>query len=88
MHQPLPRPYEVGMGTGYSDIIHRLRLPLKCHRLHSAVAAIRLAYFITDLQVTGSDPRAFVRVERMLRRRFDGFANDRQMNDNFVFVGP
>ncbi len=76
MHQPQPITDEIGMGAGYSDIVHHLGPVLKCHCLHSAKAAVCLTYPVADLQVTGSDPRAFVRVERMLRRRLDGFARD------------
>lgn len=92
MHQPRAITDKEGMGIGHGQIIHHLVGGFKHHGLDYAGCAIGLLDVVTGrspaaLPFPGGKPgRGCHRVERVRWRGFDGFAINRQVNDDRVGV--
>jgi hypothetical protein len=77
MHQPSPFTDKEGVGLGDGEIVHQLRPLLNRNRLDHSIAAIYLAYPITDLQFPSRHPAAQQDEEGVLGCGLDRFAINR-----------
>ena len=71
--QPQPITDEIGMAPATVTLYHHLGPVLKCHCLHSAKAAVCLTYPVADCKSPAAIHAPLSVLERMLRRRLDGF---------------
>jgi hypothetical protein len=86
MHQPLAIAHKEGVRFGDTQIIHPLRLLHLQHALHNTGGTIRTPDVHPDLEVLSRHPAAFVRVEGMLRCRFQLLTSNRQVRDDLILV--
>ena len=86
MNQPLSLADEVGVGRGYSEIVHQLAVVAEFNggdKAGSAVGALNLA---ANFQDGRSHPIAIGQTERMLRCCFNQFTVNSDMDDKQVFM--
>ncbi len=85
MHQPLTIAHEERVRFGHGQIIHHLRRRDRRQRLDHA-RAVRAAHHIAQQQLARRNPTLALDEERMLRRRLDQLAVNRQLDNDRVLV--